>query len=156
LFDAAKTFAAHLLSINKDFVTSQIRVFGDRTGYAASHKVRGSDYDNLKKYLKEIFPNVTINAAREVTPIRASVDVCNKLFLYERLQINPSCRNVRRSFSNCTWKPGTDDIAKPAGETHTHHSDGARYRIYQLYKDFDFNDIYNSSEKILTKGFNNL
>jgi len=156
LKDAVVDFAAHLLAYNKQFKYSEIRVFGDRTGHAASHKIRGSDFDNIRKYLNEIFPNVTIKAARELTPIRASVDVCNKLFLYERLQINSVCKNVRRSFSNSAWKPGTDDIEKKQGETITHHADGARYRIYQLYKDFDFNDIYNSSAKILTQGFNNL
>lgn len=123
------------------FVDAQIHIWGDRTGHAKSHKVSGTDFGNLKNYLNESFRNVTIRASRKVTPIRASVDVFNRLLLYELILICARCKNMRRSLNNTRWASGQDDIEKRAGETHTHHSDGARYRIWDLYKQADINDL---------------
>lgn len=121
---------------------TEIRIWGDRTGHAKSHKASGTDFTNIKALMHEVgYRNVTIKAPRAITPIRASVDTLNKLFLYELALVCESCKNVRRSLNNTKWKQGTDDLEKPSGETHTHHSDGIRYRIYELYKGADINSI---------------
>jgi len=120
-------------------------LWGDRTGHAKSHKAPGTDYSNLKKYLAETYREVVIRAAREVTPIRGSVDVTNRLLLYELALICDHCVNVRRSFNTTKWATGKDDIEKKAGETHTHHGDGLRYRLWQLYKDVNIENLTGSN-----------
>jgi len=130
------------------FKNTPIYVYGDRTGHARSHKTDGTDYSNLKKYLSETYSNVTIKAAREVTPIRASVDVMNRMFLYERMVIATDCKNMRAGLRGCKWAAGKADIDKPQGETHTHHPDGARYRNYAKYKDTDFSNVDNINKAL--------
>lgn len=154
LYDSAKEAALKILVETNGAKYIQIKIYGDRTGHSRSHKARGTDFENLQSYLKELFPQVTIEAARELTPIRASVDCVNKLLLYERIKINPQCANVRRSLSSCCWKVGHDDIEKPQGETHTHHADGLRYRIWQKYADFNPDDIYTQGKKQTLQGVN--
>lgn len=135
LFEAAVeiglAFPAHTYS------ETVFKIWGDRTGHAKSHKSDGTDFSNLKKYLNERYRNVQIMAKKQITPIRASVDITNRLFLYELLLVCESCKNIRRSYNVTSWKDGKADIHKPTGEDHTHHSDGARYRHYWMYKDFD-------------------
>lgn len=118
-----------------------IYIWGDRTGHAKSHKVQGSDFENLRKYLQQSYKNVIIKAPRGVTPVRGRVEVCNKLFLYERAVIAPHCVNTRRSFNQTSWNKAGDDLEKKAGETLTHHSDGAGYRLYELYRGSDFESL---------------
>lgn len=118
-----------------------IEIWGDRTGHAKSHKASGTDFSNLQNYLQESYRYVTVKASRKVTPIRASVDVVNRLLLYELVLICESCKNLRRSLNNTRWAQGKDDLEKKQGETHTHHGDGCRYRIWDLYKDADVDDI---------------
>jgi hypothetical protein len=120
-------------------------VYGDRTGHARSHKAPGTDFSNLKKWLTESFRDVEIKAPRHITPIRGSVDIVNRLMLYELMLICENCKNMRRSLSNTRWASGKDDLEKKAGETHTHHGDGMRYRIYDLYKSADINDLTQTS-----------
>jgi hypothetical protein len=132
------------------FKNTRFEIWGDRTGHAKSHKAHGTDYTNLQKYLSEFYPNINIKARKEVTPIRASVDVVNRLLMYELVLICEHCKNVRRSLGNTKWATGKSDIEKTAGETHTHHGDGIRYRLYPLYKDVDINNLV--KERIV--GFN--
>jgi hypothetical protein len=125
----------------KIYGNTPIELWGDRTGHAASHKSSGTDFSNLRDYLSEVYKNVTIKAPREVTPIRASVDVFNRLLLYELILICENCKNMRRSLNMTKWAAGKDDLEKKQGETHTHHSDGARYRIWKLYKSVNVDNI---------------
>ena len=127
------------------FANTSFELWGDRTGHAKSHKVSGTDFSNLRDYLSEIYNNVNIKAPKEVTPIRASVDVFNRLLLYELILICDNCKNMRRSLNMVKWAAGKDDLEKKAGETHTHHSDGARYRIWKLYKSVDVDNILSSN-----------
>lgn len=154
LYESAKGLALKILIEGGNDRNIKLNIFGDRTGHSASHKVQGSDFENLQNYLNEIFPNVEIKAQRPVIPIRASVDVTNKLLLYQRILINPQCVNVRRSLSSCCWKIGTDDIEKPKGETYTHHADGLRYRIWQLYENYNPEAIYTKHAKKIIHGVN--
>lgn len=150
LYDSALEVA---LTFDPDkYRHTKFEIWGDRTGHAKSHKIQGSDFTNLKKYLDEFYQNVEIKAKREVTPIRASVDVVNRLFLYELALVCEHCRNVRRSLNNTRWAMGKNDIEKTAGETHTHHGDGIRYRLYWLYKTADMEQLSITR----TMGFNNV
>lgn len=133
------------------FKHTPIELWGDRTGHAASHKTSGTDFSNLRDYLTEVYTNVEIKAPREITPIRASVDVFNRLLLYEMILICAKCNNMRRSLNMTKWATGKDDLEKKQGETHTHHSDGARYRIWKLYKSANIDDIL---ENQITRGSN--
>lgn len=125
------------------FADTKINIWGDRTGHAKSHKAKGTDFDNIKKYLVELYRDVEIKAPTQITPIRASVDVLNRMFLYELILVCESCKNLRRSYNNTKWadKKNKVDIEKPAGETHTHHGDGTRYRLWWEYKSADINTL---------------
>lgn len=128
------------------FNHTKFEIWGDRTGHAKSHKAPGTDFTNLKNILDEAYSNIHISAIRQVTPIRASVDIVNRMFLYELMLICENCKNIRRSFSNTRWAIGKSDLEKKAGETHTHHGDGMRYRIYPLYKDSNLDDLSERSK----------
>jgi len=125
------------------FADTKINIWGDRTGHAKSHKAKGTDFDNIKKYLVELYRDVEIKAPTQITPIRASVDVLNRMFLYELILVCESCKNLRRSYNNTKWsdKKTKVDLDKPAGETHTHHGDGTRYRLWWEYKSADINTL---------------
>jgi hypothetical protein len=130
----------------KVYRNTPINIYGDRTGHAGSHKVEGTDFTNLKKYLDESFSNVTIRAAREVTPIRASVDVMNRMFLYDRAIISPNCVHMRSGLRGCKWIDGKAQIDKPSGDKVTHLPDGARYRFYAKYRNTDFSNVDNINQ----------
>lgn len=124
---------------------TKINIWGDRTGHAVSHKSKGTDFSNIKKELEEVYNNVEIKAPRQITPIRASVDITNSLLMYELLLVCSRCKNLRRSLNNTKWATGKADLEKPAGETHTHHSDGMRYRIWWDYRMADINTLISQS-----------
>jgi hypothetical protein len=119
------------------FRETTIRVFGDRSGHAGSHKMEGSDFDLIKQTLNELgYKNVIIEAWRGVVPEAESADALNRLFYDDLLLINERCTNFRKSLQATTWKPGTRKIDKPSGEKHTHWSDGAKYWAWQITRNF--------------------
>lgn len=119
-----------------------IKLYGDRSGHARSHKIHGSDFEAFEGYLKELgFKNVEICAAREVAPEAASADALNKLFLNGRAVVCRGCTNLRRSLQATNWKNGTRKIEKKQGETHTHHSDAVKYRAWQELREWKGDDI---------------
>lgn len=114
------------------FGDTPIRIFGDRSGHAGSHKVAGSDFDTIKNLLTAAgYRNVSICATRSVAPETASVDAVNRLFLDDLLFVCIRCRFTKRSFQATTWKPGKRQLDKPAGETWTHHADSVKYWAWQ-------------------------
>ena len=116
----------------EEFRDTKIRLYGDRTGHAQSHKISGSDFENIRKYLNELgYKNVEICATKSVAPEAASVEAVQRLFLRKILLICKRCRMTRRSALATTWKAGTRKLDKPAGETHTHHMDGIKYWAWQ-------------------------
>ena len=81
------------------FKDTPIRIYGDRTGHAGSHKVRGSDFEVIYGYLKELgYRNVSIEATKQVAPEAASVEAVQRLFLNNILFVCNRCKMVRRSF----------------------------------------------------------
>lgn len=130
LDDAVAEFAVKFPIV--DFADTPIRIYGDRTGHAGSHKVSGSDFETIKKLLTVAgYRNVTIVATRSVAPETASVDATNRLFLDDLLFVCARCKLTKRSFQATTWKPGKRQLDKPSGETWTHHSDSVKYWAWQ-------------------------
>jgi hypothetical protein len=114
------------------FSDTPIDIFGDRTGHAASHKIHGSDYEAISKYLRELgYRRVSISAQRQVAPEGASVDAVQRLFAEGLLGVCKRCRMVRKSLMATRWKDGQRKLDKPQGETHTHHGDALKYYCYQ-------------------------
>lgn len=118
------------------FYQTPIRLYGDRSGHAGSHKVAGSDFETIRNLLISLgYKDVTICATRSVAPETASVDAVNRLFLEDLLFVCVRCKFVQRSFMATTWKEGKRQLDKPAGETWTHHSDGIKYWAWQETRD---------------------
>ncbi len=116
----------------REFRDTPILIYGDRTGHAASHKISGSDYENIESYLRKLgYNHVEIKASRQVAPEASSVDALNKLFMSNNLHIHRRCRMLRRGLLATVWKDGTRKLDKPAGETHTHHPDAVKYWAWQ-------------------------
>lgn len=114
-----------------------IKLYGDRSGHAGSHKIAGSDYENFARYLRGLgFRNVEICAARQVAPEASSAEAFNRLFLEGLYLICRRCRMLRRSLQATTWKKGIRKIDKPSGETHTHHFDACKYRAWQELREW--------------------
>lgn len=118
------------------FGNTLIRVFGDRSGHAHSHRSQGSDYDTIKRVLNELgFRYVEICASKLVALEGESVDALNQLFYKSMLFVCHRCRLLRKSLLATTWKPGTRKIFKPAGETWTHPADSVKYWAWQETRD---------------------
>ena len=135
-----------------DFADTPINVFGDRSGHAASHKVRGSDYDAVRNLLVWAgYKNVTIRAAKEVALETASVDALCMLFLRDLLFLCSRCKLTKRSLMATTWTQGARKLHKPAGETWTHHADAAKYWAWQKVK---YGEIsFERGKKVLGKNW---
>ena len=113
------------------FYKTPIRIFGDSSGWSASHKTRKNDYEAVKYYLKELgYQRVEI-CALKFNPLETeSVDALNRWFLNRELVVCRRCSALRRSLVSTRWKEGEKRIEKKAGETHTHHSDAVKYYAY--------------------------
>lgn len=127
-----------------------IGVYGDRTGHAASHKVRGSDYENIERLLRQCgYRRIDTRASRQVAPEAASVEAVNRLFREDLLFVCKNAKNLRRSLMATTWRKNERKIEKPVGETWTHHGDALKYWAYQETRD----ETGTSARKILGINF---
>ena len=123
----------HPVAIHRN---TPIRIYGDITGHAKSHKVEGSDFDNIERYLRELgYKNVEICAARQVAPEAESIDTVQKLLMNNLFCICKRLRGVRKSFLATEWLEGVRKLHKPKGETHTHKGDAIKYFLYQEARD---------------------
>lgn len=114
------------------FRRTPIKLYGDRSGHAKSHKIDGSDYDNVKRYLNELgYQNVEIVAARQVAPESESVDSVQKLLMNNLLVIVKSLSGLRKSWLATEWQEGVRKLHKPKNDTWTHKSDAVKYFVYQ-------------------------
>lgn len=118
------------------FRTTKIKVYGDRTGHAESHKISGSDFENIERHLRALgYRNIEICAARQVAPEASSVEAVQRLLANSWLLVCRRCKLLRRSFLMTKWKEGQRKIEKPAGETHTHPGDSVKYFAWQIARD---------------------
>jgi len=114
------------------FRDTLILLYGDRTGHSGSHKVPGSDFENIALYLKRLgYNHVEIKAQKQIAPEASSVDALNRMFLDNMFHIDRKCRMLRRGLLATVWKKGVRKLEKPAGETHTHHPDAVKYWAWQ-------------------------
>ena len=126
LFDFCKQFP------RADWRDADIRVFGDRSGHAKTHRSKLSDYEYIRRELSGLYNNVSIHASKKVAPEVESIEACNRLFGACRLMCNPDIHGLQRSWQTSRWKDGTRKLHKPSGETWTHRGDAGKYLIYQL------------------------
>lgn len=135
LDDACLDFA---LQFPRDrFANTPIYIYGDSSGHSGSHKRPGSDYDNVKDYLRRLgFQNVNIRAAK-YNPIESeSAETLNKAFMNDVLLICESLKRTDRSLMATTWKPGTRNIFKPKDDNWTDYFDALKYFAHEVIKDY--------------------
>lgn len=114
------------------FKDTPINIYGDRSGHAGSHKVRGSDYERIYKILKELgYHNVTIRASKQVALEVDSVEALQWMFAHNLLGVYKELRSLKRSLMATKWRDGVRKLDKPAGETHTHATDALKYWAWQ-------------------------
>jgi hypothetical protein len=128
------------------YENTPIYIYGDNSGWASSHKMRGSDYEAIAKFLRPYYRHVEVRASRSNIGIRESTNVVSQCLMYEMLCVAAWCRNTIRSFARTSFKPGTFDIKKTKDDMITHWSDSIRPAIYQLMKDHTFNTIGESRQ----------
>ena len=121
----------------RSFKNTKIRLFGDPTGHHGSHKVTGSDFENIYKALKRLgYTNVEICADKSAPAETASADCLNRLFVDNLLFICKRCTMLRRGLMATTCNKGEKKIEKKAGETHTHHPDSVKYWAWKETREF--------------------
>lgn len=114
------------------FRETPIYVYGDRSGHSDSHKINGSDFDNVKQYLNNLgFRHVFIKATKSVVPEAASVEALNKMFFNGSYLVHKRCKMLRRGLLATQWQDRARKLEKPDGETHTHHPDAVKYWAWQ-------------------------
>lgn len=115
------------------FKVTPIYLYGDRSGLSASHKSSLNDYERIKAALEELgYENVYIRSLSYNPLQTTAVDALNYWFRKYELVLCQRLKNLRNSLQQTRWKPGTKQIDKPNGETHTHFSDALKYLAYAL------------------------
>lgn len=113
------------------FHNTQINLFGDRSGHSGSHKIEGSDYQNIEKILRRLgYKYVTIRALDFNPPEPDSVEALQRLFLNDYFYLNPRLKKTKKSLLATAWQKGIRKLDKPAGETWTHWFDALKYFAY--------------------------
>lgn len=122
----------------QEFSETRIIIYGDRTGHGKSHKIKGSDYDNIRRYLNQLgYKHVEIRAARALALTSDTVQALQRLFLENLIAVCKRCQVLRTSLLSTAYKKGTRDIDKPAGETWTHAVEALKYFAWQETLHFD-------------------
>lgn len=115
------------------FGETPIIITGDSTGHHDSHKVKGTDYENIRDYLKKLgFKNIQIKAARSNPLETVSVEAVQKLFYADALVLCKRVRMLRKSLSATVWNKGTRKLDKPQGDDWTHWSDALKYLAHTI------------------------
>jgi hypothetical protein len=131
LEDAVAEFAAKHPAVR--FGRTPISLYGDSSGHAQSHKRRETDYEAIAFYLRQFgFQNVSVRALKYNPQETLSVDALNRWFLTGQHVLCKRCTAYRRSLISTRWREGEKKIEKKPGETHTHHSDAAKYAAYAI------------------------
>lgn len=118
------------------FRNTLINIYGDPTGHHDSHKVVGTDYENISKSLKRLgYNKVEICADVSAPGETASVDAFDRLFVDKLFFVMKRCSMLRKGLMATVWKKGEKKIEKKAGETHTHHPDAVKYWAWKETRD---------------------
>ena len=103
-----------------------ITVFPDPSGSARHTSASKSDHDILSH------AGCIIRSHRKQPPVRERVNAMNKMFLDNRITVEPNtCPELVSDFERCVWKGG--DIDKKSDPARTHASDAAGYAIEYLF-----------------------
>lgn len=146
IFDSVQEFSrSHPV---EQFGKTPIYLYGDRSGHARSHKVRGSDYETIYSKLKELgYERVEIRATKRVAPEAESIEALNKGFSYDRILVSPKCKNLIRGFQSARWKQGERKLDKSKDNDATYFInwlDASKYPIWQL----DYTEERKSEKRI--------
>ena len=119
-----------------------IRVYGDRNGWSASHKIEGSDYQEIENVLRKLgYQRVEVHATKEANPrIKQRLEKVASLMAYEMFVVTSDCRRLISSFTKTCLEDGVWDIKKPDGEDWTHYGDSIGYYLYQRFKHVNITD----------------
>ncbi len=111
-----------------------IYVYGDPTGYHRSHKVKLSDFKEIKRILNKLgYKRVEIVAIKQAPLERVSVNYVQQFLAERTFRIGANCDRVLKSITRTTWKDGAQGkLDKPAGDTWTHPMDAVKYFVCAL------------------------
>lgn len=122
----------------KYYADTSIEVYGDASGRAKSHKIRGSDYDAIEQHLAEQgYRNVEIAVGRYNPRVRTRVDKVVQLLAYDLFVVSDKCPRLIESLLKTSFKPWEWKLEKPSGEEWTHYSDAVGYGLFQLTEGMD-------------------
>lgn len=119
------------------FRDTPIHIYGDASGYAGSHKNPHSDYEEIVRYMRARYSQVSLKAKRANPRVRVRLERVNAAFAADLVRIPAWCTNLIRSLDKTSLTEGTFDIEKPNGDDWTHYSDAFDYPIAQLIEDSD-------------------
>lgn len=118
------------------FGRTPIEIYGDRTGYDASHKA-GRDYDQILEYLTQTagYKQVDLLAEKNNPRVKATLEKLAAAMAYDMYAVASNCVRTINSFLKTSLKPGTWDIDKPQDDLHTHYADTVRYLMFEKLRD---------------------
>lgn len=147
LYDACLEFAVWFPVA--EFRNTLIRIDGDCSGWAGSHKVDVTDYAAIEEYLTTLgYRNIEVIAPRQNPRIRVRLEKVNALFAYRMAAVTPDCPRLLESLTKTTLKEGTWDIEKPSGEKHTHAADAWSYSLLGIYGDEEITNPRGSNKPL--------
>lgn len=113
---------------------------GDSTGGArGTAKVSGSDWDLIKRVLKEAFPGRVVDHVQRKNPAeRARLNAMNSRMMSHdgtvRMLVDPvACPRLVADFEGVTLIEGTGELDKKSSPMLTHISDGAGYFVARAH-----------------------
>lgn len=134
LDDSVVDFAMkHPLSL---FNNTPIYIYGDMSGYQASHRTRENDYEIIRRKLTELgYKRVFIKALKYNPLETVSVEAVNTMFLNLELGICKRCKNLRTSLLVTRWQENVKKLLKGSKDKWSHWTDALKYFCYALNND---------------------
>lgn len=115
------------------FANTKIKLYGDSSGHARSHKIRDTDYERIRRYLAELgYRNIEVHALKYNPKETVTVEALNSFFSNDNHYICKRCVNYRRSLISTRWRDGEKKLDKPSGEDWSHWSDAVKYFAYTV------------------------
>lgn len=114
------------------FKNTPIWISGDATGLKRDVREAGNAFDDIKKYLSQLYTNVRLMVPQSNPYQHVRVEAVNRLFSYGRLLVHKGDDCLNQSLVKTVWSDKTGKIGKPSGEDWTHWADAFGYGVYQI------------------------
>lgn len=144
VMDAASEFVAKFdPAIYRD---TPIEIDGGHDGYHGSHLSPDCAFSQVYQVLAKYYKNVSVVASKAAPTRKDRLNKVAALMAYERYVVAAWCRNLIKSHTQSSLKPGTWELEKKGDKDPTHFADAACNPIFRLTRD---EDLINPNSRLI-------